>query len=587
MITIHVRHPELGTSRSIIESFPCRIGRHADNGLVLPGWRVARVHAEIEREALGYRIKDCGSLGGTWVNGERLQGLHRLQASDEIVICGYHLRIEWAIETNSSSDLTRRPSLGSSLGSSRCNSNLTSNGTPNGTSENTEERATLARSSGESPPVHNGQRLRVQTQRALHRRLVNAIDLRRKDIGQLPDPQLRVELAGVLRELLSSDEDALSEPERELLIGETLDEAIGLGPLEHLISDPEVTEIMVNGAEDIFVERRGRLSRIDAAFTSDSAVRAIIERIVAPLGRRIDESSPMVDARLVGGSRVNAVLPPLALHGPVITIRKFSRRVLSSEDLLELGSLNAAMLAFLRVCIQTRRNIAISGGTGSGKTSLLNVLAGMIPSGERIITIEDAAELRLPHDNQVALEARQANSEGRGAVEIRDLVRNALRMRPDRIVVGECRSGETLDMLQAMNTGHDGSMTTLHANSARDVSSRLETMALMAGIEIPVIALREQIANGINIIVHQARLADGSRKIVDISEVTGIESARVQMQCLFRYAQHGSDGLFDVAQVNASSAGRFSATGLIPQFYEPLMAQGHRYDLSLFNTERH
>ncbi len=577
MLFIYVRHPEHGSSRSIIESFPCRIGRQADNGLVLAGWRVARVHAEIERQAHGYRLKDCGSLGGTWINGERLAGQRTLTASDEIVICGYHLRIEPGAAP------ATQPVAASHAASARpegCLDLAAASHPPTAT-----HLPTATRSPALTEPGADAHRLRVQSQRALHRRMINAIDLRRKDIGQLADESLRQELSSVLRELLIDDELALVEEERERLINETLDEAIGLGPLEQLIADPEVTEIMVNGAEDIFVERHGKLSRINAVFTSDQAVRAIIDRIVAPLGRRIDESSPMVDARLVGGSRVNAVLPPLALRGPVITIRKFSRRVLTSDDLLALGSLNRAMLAFLRVCIETRRNIAISGGTGSGKTSLLNVLASMIPAGERIITIEDAAELRLPHDNQVALEARAANAEGRGAVEIRDLVRNALRMRPDRIVVGECRSGETLDMLQAMNTGHDGSMTTLHANSTRDVSSRLETMALMAGIEIPVAALREQIANGINIIVHQARLSDGSRKIVDISEVTGMEGARVQMQCLFRYSQHGGPLLFDSASTGEGKTGRFSATGLIPQFYESLTAQGHQYDLSLFDLE--
>src|SRR5690606_23815818 len=300
----------------------------------------------------------------------------------------------------------------------------------------------------------------------------------------------------------------------------------------------------------------------------EDAVRAAIDRIVAPLGRRIDESSPMVDARLPDGSRVNAILPPLAVRGPAITIRRFNHRLFSPADLVENGSLSQPMLDFLAVCVRSRRNVVVSGGTGSGKTTLLNLLSNLIEPGERVVTIEDAAELRLAHAHRVTLEARPANAEGRGQVTIRDLVRNALRMRPDRIVVGECRGGEALDMLQAMNTGHDGSLTTVHANSPRDVVSRLETMVLMADVDMPVAAIREQIVAAIDVIVHQARLSDGRRRVVEIVELTGLEGVRVLMQPLFRCV-----------------AGRFVGCGNVPQFYERLRDDGIALDLSIFRGE--
>ena len=319
------------------------------------------------------------------------------------------------------------------------------------------------------------------------------------------------------------------------------------------MADAAVSEIMVNSAHEIFVERAGVLQATPLSFSSEAAVRAVIERIVAPIGRRIDESSPMVDARLPDGSRVNAIIPPLAVKGSALTIRRFGRQMLHPDDLVRLGSANERIVAFLKQCIVLRRNLVIAGGTGAGKTTLLNLLANFIPPSERLVTIEDAAELSLNHPNLVRLEARPANSEGRGQVAIRDLVRNALRMRPDRIIVGECRGGEALDMLQAMNTGHDGSLTTVHANSARDVIARLETMVLMAGMDLPLAAIREQIASAVEIIVQQARAADGRRRIVEITEVTGTEGARVLMQPLFRWRQ-----------------GVFEDCGNVPQFLERL-----------------
>ncbi|MBI5270517.1 MAG: CpaF family protein [Burkholderiales bacterium] len=364
--------------------------------------------------------------------------------------------------------------------------------------------------------------------------------------------------------------------DRQRLLEEVRDEAIGLGPLEPLLADPSITEIMVNRHDEVFVERAGQLQRWPAVFTSDRAVQGIIERIVAPIGRRIDESSPMVDARLKDGSRVNAVIPPLALKGPSITIRKFSKRKLGADDLLKYGSASPAMIEFLRVCVEQRKNMLISGGTGSGKTTLLNILSNFIPDGERIVTIEDAAELQLHHSNIVSLEARPANIEGKGHVSIRDLVKNSLRMRPDRVVVGECRGGEALDMLQAMNTGHDGSLTTAHANSPRDMLARLEVMVLMAGMDLPVTAIREQVASAVDIIVQQTRFACGTRKITSIVEVTGVESGKIQLQEVFAFVQTG---------INAAgkTQGYFTGRGFVPEFYDELARIGVPLGLDIFH----
>jgi len=381
----------------------------------------------------------------------------------------------------------------------------------------------------------------------------------------------------LIEELIDSDSSFESlRALREALRDVVLNEVVGLGPLEALLADEQVTEIMVNGHNDIYVERNGRLARSDIAFSNDAAVLAAIERIVSPLGRRIDESSPMVDARLKDGSRVNAIIPPLAIRGPSITIRKFAKRRLLAQDLMDFGSINAAMIEFLRMAVEKRANIVVSGGTGSGKTTLLNVLSNFIPDHERIVTVEDAAELQLNQPNLVSLEARPPNVEGRGAVTIRDLVKNCLRMRPDRIIVGECRGGEALDMLQAMNTGHDGSLTTAHANSPRDCLSRLEVMTLMSGLDIPVQAIREQVASAVHVIVQQTRFSCGTRKVTHIAEVTGIEGSQIQLQDIFKFEQDGFDAAGKVR-------GHFVATGHIPEFYQELIRRGLSVDLSIFS----
>lgn len=380
--------------------------------------------------------------------------------------------------------------------------------------------------------------------------LFGALDCRRHEFAGLGDAELRQLIQGLARSLIARRAwPAWLDPER--LARVVTDETVGLGPLEPLLADAEISEIMVNGPARVFVERRGHIERVACAFSGERSLRAVIERIVTPCGRRVDEASPMVDARLADGSRVNVVLAPLSVDGAAITIRRFARSRLDLAALVARESMSAAMARFLEFAVRSRRNIVVAGGTGSGKTTLLNALSTLIPAAERLVTIEDAAELQLQHDNVVRLEARPANAEGVGAISIRELVRNALRMRPDRIVVGECRGGETLDMLQAMNTGHEGSLTTLHANTPRDVLSRLEIMTLMAGMDLPLAAVRAQIAGALDLIVQQARLADGRRLLTSIVEVIGIDAGVIQLQELFR---------FDRGQR------RFHGCGRVPEF---------------------
>lgn len=405
----------------------------------------------------------------------------------------------------------------------------------------------------------------------MHRRLIDEIELRKTDLSYLRDASKLLELrtrveAKVLTLLEEEGRHIESREIRRRIVTEVLDEALGLGPLEALLADPTVTEIMVNRHDQIYVERAGKLQATEVRFLNVEQLRGVIERIVAPLGRRIDEKVPMVDARLRDGSRVNAIIPPLALRGPALTIRKFSKKLFRADDLVRLGSLSQQMAMFLGAAVEARMNIVISGGTGSGKTTLLNVLASFIPANERILTIEDAAELQLPQEHVVSLEARSQNIEGEGEIAIRDLVRNALRMRPDRIVVGECRGGEALDMLQAMNTGHDGSLTTVHANSPRDALSRLETMALMAGLELPSRAVRDQIASAVNLVIQQSRMHDGARRVTHISEVTGHDGNVFTISDVFQFCQ-------TAVLPDGRVVGQFVPTGYVPRFAEQLLRQ--------------
>lgn len=504
------------------------IGREADCAVCLESLGVIDHHARLEMAVDGkFGLVDLGSAQGTRVNGERIVTAGPLGPWDIVRVGDIDLRFLLAREVSV---------------------NIRRVGAPDTIMANEPDWLAAAG--------------------RLHQRLIEQLDIRRRDVASMSDEHLRSLASELLNPLAQEEARSLGGDPGELARF-VLAESLGLGPLETLLADEQVGEIMVNGPANLFVERSAKIERSPQRFSGEPALRGIIDRIVTPLGRRVDDASPMVDARLPDGSRVNVIVHPLAIQGTALTIRRFGRRRLTAGDLVTNGSLSAAMLAFLRICVESRRNILVCGGTGSGKTTLLNVLSSLIPADERVITIEDSAELCFDHANLVTLETRPRNIEGRGEVTIRDLVRNALRMRPDRIVVGECRGGETLDMLQAMNTGHDGSLSTVHANSPRELLSRLEVMVLMSGVELPVSAIREQIAGSIHVIVHQARLSSGRRCITRITEITGIVAGTIQMQDIFRSDSSGAD---------------FSACGHVPQFYEELSRAGVSLDLDLFSS---
>jgi len=409
--------------------------------------------------------------------------------------------------------------------------------------------------------------LKTRVQNKLLSELDPAMDITRTD-------EVRRTIQDLFEQILAEENIVLSRPERARLFEQIAAEILGLGPLQPLLEDDTITEIMVNGAKNIYIERKGKVHRVPVTFENNDHVMRIIDRIVAPLGRRIDESSPYVDARLQDGSRVNAVIPPISLVGPVLTIRKFSRNPITVEQLVQFGSITQEGVQFLKACVEARLNVVISGGTGSGKTTFLNILSAFIPSDERIITIENAAELQLRQEHVVTLESRPPNIEGRGEITIRDLVVNALRMRPERIIVGEIRDEAALDMLQAMNTGHDGSMTTLHSNGPRDTLSRLETMTLMAGMDLPSRAIREQVSSAIDLICHQERMRDGTRKITNITEVSGMEGDVITMTDIFVFEQTGVE--------NGQIVGRLRPTGLRPKFMDKIETAGINLPPSIF-----
>ena len=571
----------------------CTIGKDLDCEVTLAGWRVSRRHAEVFVSNDRLFLRDLDSTFGTLVNERRVEQTHPLNDGDQIRIGAHLLKVRW--QPHGAADGTAPAGHPAAPGAGEAPSRAGAHAqAPRARSTPVPADGRSGRAAGAAapaaaapapqpapaqpepaaPPPADADQYRYR--RILHDRLIEAFDVRRTDTHRMGDTELRELTEQLIRDLIARLSSELPpHVDRLRLLEEVRDEAIGLGPLEPMLADPSITEIMVNRCDEVFVERAGQLTRWPVNFTSDRAVQGIIERIVAPIGRRIDESSPMVDARLKDGSRVNAVIPPLSLKGPSITIRKFSKRKLNSDDLLKYGSASPAMIEFLRVCVERRKNMLISGGTGSGKTTLLNILSNFIPDGERIVTIEDAAELQLHQSNLVSLEARPANIEGKGQISIRDLVKNSLRMRPDRVVVGECRGGEALDMLQAMNTGHDGSLTTAHANSPRDMLARLEVMVLMAGMDLPVTAIREQVASAIDIIVQQTRFACGTRKITNIVEVTGVESGKIQLQEVFSYVQTGVDE-------NGKTQGRFTGRGFVPEFYDELIRIGVPLSLDIF-----
>jgi pilus assembly protein CpaF len=589
MLQIEILDPDGNTS--VVEApDESVVGKGVEAEVRLPSWRIGKEHARLLRTPSGVLLEDMGAFGGVLVNEQRIVSQYGpLVSSDVIGIGPYRLKIlpdddddpvldRAPAPQPDRSSTEQAPATGLQAMSS---SDATSSTAPSEIDmsalsqlvvEGSGDGAALAPLSGAARPQRE-----FEWRKRVHARLLDTMDLRRHDVSSMSDQRLREETDRLIVQLLQEMEVELPpDLDRALLRKQVLDEAVGLGPLQELLADDSITEIMVNRYDEIYIERAGRLERHPLTFTGERAVLSVIERIVAPLGRRIDESSPMVDARLPDGSRVNAIIAPLALKGACVTIRKFASRKLGADDLVRFGSISCEMAQFLEICVRARKNVIVSGGTGSGKTTLLNILSNFIPDAERIITVEDAAELRLHHAHLISLEARPANVEGKGRVSIRDLVRNTLRMRPDRIVVGECRGAEALDMLQAMNTGHEGSLTTLHSNAPRDTLARLETMVLMAEMNLPLAAIREQIASAVDIIVHQTRFACGTRVVTSITELTGMESGTIQLQELFRFHNQGYLG------PGGRIAGVFTGCDIVPSFYEDLRATGHDLDMAIF-----
>mgnify|MGYP000021927610 CR=1 FL=1 len=544
--TLEIRRPDKPPRIFPLAPGVYPVGSDAENGIILPDPSVSWRHAVLSILDDGAFIEDLMSENGTIVNGRRIEGRFRLLPGQEVVIGRYTLSL-----SDGSAASRPAPAPVSAMAAP--------------------EAATPARAEEER---------RRSVRRQIQQELLKRLDVKRMAASQINEKDLRAKAYEVIHQIIRDVRDRLpADIQPDTLVKEVYDEAIGLGPIEDLLADPEITEIMVNGPNRIYIERDGKLSLTGKTFLDDDSVLAVIERIVSPIGRRIDESQPYVDARLPDGSRVNAIIHPLSLSGPCLTIRKFSKTPFTVDDITRFGTWTPQIVAFLRACVLLRKNMVVSGGTGSGKTTLLNVIGSFLPLDERIITIEDAAELRLPQPHVIRLEARPPNIEGRGAITVRDLVRNALRMRPDRIVVGECRGGEALDMLQAMNTGHEGSLTTVHANSPRDVISRLETMVLMSGMDLPLRAIREQIGSAIHLIVHEARFSDGSRKVSRIAEVVGLEGDQITMQDIFVYNQTGlgPDGRV---------IGRFVPTGSVPTFIEDMAVRGIAIDHAIFDPGR-
>ena len=531
------------------------IGKLGSNDLCLDKQNISRAHCQIVSINGNYIIRDLGSRNGTYVEGRRIASEVPLQDGARIDLGAVHI----IFHAGQAEDTRAKPAAG--------------------TRSQTQGPRT-ARTATAAAPGDGRRLVPSELKKKIHERLLVDLDLRHTDITEDTEDELREKAERVVSNVVATlgDEIPVWLPQRQL-IEEIVDEAVGLGPIEDLLRDPTIDEIMVNDWDRIYVERKGKIELTDKSFTDRGQVIHIIRRIIAPLGRRIDESSPMVDARLRDGSRVNAIIAPLALTGPTLTIRKFSQTPFTDRDLIGFGTLNQQIVDFLRLAVTYRSNILISGGTGSGKTTLLNVVSAFIPDTERIVTIEDAAELKLQQPHVVSLEAKPPNIEGEGAIPIRELVRNTLRMRPDRIIVGECRGGEALDMLQAMNTGHDGSLTTLHANSERDAIARLETLVLMAGMDLPSRAIREQIASALNFIVHEARFTDGTRKIEGISEVTGMEGDVVTLQPVYEFDQSGFGPKGEVL-------GHFRPTGAIPKFVHDLRARKIPVDMALFQEKK-
>jgi pilus assembly protein CpaF len=577
------------TQQLTLDKEEVTIGRIAGNDLVLNKGNVSKHHSRIVLKDGKYIVVDLKSTNGTFVNGKKIAAPQVVRPTDKIYIGDYIINVEAPPEGEYAAEGEEGYDEG---GEEQYDEE---EAPPEEEYEEEEAPAPpppeKEKASNLPASVKAAQRNKVKVnpeveayanlQKDIHDRLIEYLDLRRLDMDRLGDDELWRRTEKAIKDIIDQmegDGEIGEEIDREMLLTDVLNEALGLGPLEAFLADDDISEIMVNHANQIYIEKKGKITLSEKIFSSNQAVLGVIERIVAPIGRRIDESSPLVDARLKDGSRVNAIIPPLALKGPCITIRKFKKDKLVVNDLIKYKSMTPQMAEFVEMCVKAHKNTVIAGGTGSGKTTLLNIVSSFIPEGERIITVEDAAELNLAQDHWVQLESRPPNLEGKGAITIRDLVKNCLRMRPDRIVIGECRSGEALDMLQAMNTGHDGSLTTLHANTPRDALARLETLVLMAGMDLPVKAIREQIAAAVHILIQQTRFNDGSRRVSYITEVSGMEVDIVTLQDIFYFKQ---EGFTEDHRVK----GRFVATGFVPRFYDDLQRRGLPVNMTIFRED--
>jgi pilus assembly protein CpaF len=543
---------QAGKSFGVSPGCTVRIGRNPDCELCLTDVSVSRQHATVQETPQGFLLTDLGSSRGTFVRGKKISAPVPLGDGDEIRFGSVCVEFQ-ALDADTAVPPAVAPIINPA---------------------NSKPVADFA------VPESLYTEEVMGLKRRIHEQILSRLNLREVAAQQMEDQAMRDKLEHALDLVLKDVRHEIPQGVTpELLRQALLDELVAYGPITPMLRDATVTEIMINDAARVFIERKGLLLETKVRFFDDQHLMTIIRRIVEPLGRHVDESSPRVDARLPDGSRVNAIIPPVALDGPSLTIRKFAEKKLTSDDLIQYGSMTAPMAAFLEEAVRARQNILVSGGTGSGKTTLLNILSQFIPAGERLVTIEDSAELKLSHRNLIRLEARPANIEGRGRVSIQDLVINTLRMRPDRIIVGECRGAEALDMLQAMNTGHDGSLTTIHANNPRDSLARLETMVMMAGFDLPSRAIRDQVASAVNLVVQQSRLVDGSRKVVQISEITGREGDVILMQDIFVFQQTGftKEGRVE---------GYYHATGNKPRFVEELAKKGDlRLDQAIFAAE--
>lgn len=572
-LKLEIKRPGYETEHHEVSFGTYPTGSEKGNKIIIEDKVVEKRHAILIFGKDGFRVEDLNSRSGTFIDGNQVEGHASFQAGQEIRIGNCRLIIR--DDSGSQADLPVQHEI--------CDTSHASK--PESGRRKSKSLRSIDKSEESASQTHSAEPSSMREQKAtikkqIHTELLNRLDMKRLTAAQVKEKELHERTQKTLKQIVNDIRKRLpSWIDPDTLIKEIYDEAVALGPLEDLLADPEITEIMVNRHDQIYVEKNGKLILSDRVFMDDGSVMAIMERIVSPIGRRIDESQPYVDARLKDGSRVNAIIPPLALNGPCLTIRKFSKDVLTIEHLIKLGTLTSRIADFLHLCVLLRKNIIVAGGTGSGKTTFLNVMSSFLPEDERIVTIEDSAELRLAQAHIVRLESRPPNIEGRGSVAIRDLLRNSLRMRPDRLIIGECRGGEALDMLQAMNTGHDGSMTTVHANSPRDVISRLETMTLMSGVELPSRAIREQIAAAIHLIIQTARFSDGSRKVTYITEISGLEGDRITMQDIFVFNQTGLES-------NGKVAGYFCATGSVPTFTEEIKTQGLSLDMKIFDPRQ-